>query len=139
MNRVELDRLIQFAAKLKTSAETTLAWRNLQMAKAWAGEYLAYTALSPSPYEVVGDVKKIPPTDSVFKGEIEITDRLTAINEIRAEIEEMKKLVSEEMGEMIGSNCIFQVLVHLTEAKFWFGFELANMREAAESNRSSPA
>ena len=137
MNRVELDRLIQFAAKLKTSAETTLAWRSLQMAKAWAGEYLAYTTLSPSPYAVVDDVKKIPPTDSVFKGEIEIADRLMAINKIRAEIEEMKKLVSEEILEMretVGLNCITQVLVHLTEAKFWFGFELANLRDAANAS-----
>jgi len=130
MNRVELDRLIQFAAKLKTSAETTLAWRSLQMAKAWAGEYLAYTTLNPSPYAVVDDVKKIPPTDSVFKGEIEITDRLAAINQIRAEIEEMKKDTFDHIDDSPGAPCVIQVLVHLTEAKFWFGFELANMRDA---------
>lgn len=129
MNRVELDRLIQFAAKLKTSAETTLAWRSLQMAKAWAGEYLAYTTLKPSPYAVVDDVKKIPPTDSVFTGQIEIADRLLAINQIRAEIEEMKKEARQDAGP--GQMCMDQILIHLTEAKFWFGFELANMRESA--------
>jgi len=48
--RIQVDALIQIANENKTSAETTLAWRELQLAKAWLGKLLGDVSKTPSPY-----------------------------------------------------------------------------------------
>lgn len=48
--RIQVDALIQIANENKTSAETTLAWRELQLAKSWLGKLLGDVSKTPSPY-----------------------------------------------------------------------------------------
>jgi len=63
--RVQTDALIQIANENKTSAETTLAWRELQLAKAWLGKLLGDVSKTPSPYPQVSKPEFIPPTTEV--------------------------------------------------------------------------
>lgn len=63
--RIQVDALIQIANEDKTSAETTLAWRELQLAKAWLGKLLGDVSKTPSPYPQVSKPEFIPPTTEV--------------------------------------------------------------------------
>ena len=63
--RIQVDALIQIANENKTSAETTLAWRELQLAKAWLGKLLGDVSKTPSPYPQVSKPEFIPPTTEV--------------------------------------------------------------------------
>lgn len=63
--RIQVDALIQIADANKTSAETTLAWRELLLAKAWLGKLLGDVAKTPSPYPQVSKPEFIPPTTEV--------------------------------------------------------------------------
>ncbi len=65
--RIQIDALIQIANDHKTSAETTLAWRELQLAKAWLGKLLGDVSKTPSPYPQVSKPEFIPPTTEVAK------------------------------------------------------------------------
>ena len=40
--RREIDSYMQLAEKVKQSGESTLAWRNLQLAKGWLGKALGF-------------------------------------------------------------------------------------------------
>lgn len=63
--RIQVDALIQIAKENKTSAETTLAWRELQLAKSWLGKLLGDVAKTPSPYPQVSKPEFIPATTEV--------------------------------------------------------------------------
>ena len=63
--RIQVDALIQIAKENKTSAETTLAWRELQLAKAWLGKLLGDVAKTPTPYVQVNKTELIPVTTEV--------------------------------------------------------------------------
>jgi len=134
-SRIECDALIQTAVSLKTTAETTLAWRSLQMGKAWLGKVKAVFG-ETNPYSPVYDAKDIPPTAEVYVGEQHLTnDKLANINSIRERIESLitkfepytKHLGANDLGKKE----IDYSLKHLAEAKMWYGFELSNMRDFA--------
>lgn len=134
-SRIECDALIQTAVSLKTTAETTLAWRSLQMGKAWLGKVKAAFG-KPNPYSPVSDAKNIPPTAEIYVGEQNLTnDKLANINSIRERIESLIikfEPYTKFMGSSdLGKKEIDYSLKHLEEAKMWYGFELSNMRDLA--------
>lgn len=134
-SRIECDALIQTAVTLKTTAETTLAWRSLQMGKAWLGKVKAAFGKT-NPYTPASDAKLIPPTAQVYEGEIyPPKGKLEGINDIRAKIESLiskfEPYVKHTSDRDLGKKEIDYALKHLAEAKMWYGFELSNMRDNA--------
>jgi len=131
--RLKTDYLIQFAEKIKNSAEKTLAFRELQMAKSWLG-FVKAKAGEVSPYVPVKDKKDIPPTAEVWGGLIEISGSdLDNVNLIRAKIETVIFEVEElhlELKEWEHSAVFFPCFERLKQAQFWYGFELANIRNS---------
>lgn len=134
--RKRLDALIQNGKAIKRSAETTLAWRSLQMAKAWLGKALGYQG-NATPYKAVSTAAEIPPTADVATEAFPLTsDHLANVNAMRgaiqSEIESIEGLMPTEPRQR---HCYQKSLDHLVEAKMWYGFELAELREA-EQQRS---
>lgn len=158
--RVQVDALIQIAEKEKVSAETTLAWRSLQMAKSWLGKLLGDVNKTSSPYIVTSDPSKIVPTQDVAQIEnppkwstLDMCNSQRAV--IETTIEEFRDLwyapnlqmLIEEHNEQVGFPTEEQdvkrvqeegiythydyfnlIQNHLQEARFWYGFEIANLR-----------
>jgi hypothetical protein len=125
--RIETDRLIQNAVICEKSAETTLAWRSLQMAKSWLGK-LKVELGSGTPYVVVSDVKNIPKTVEVYQGDLQLSDdNLFNINLMREEIQKLHTDISN--SEINTHTMTSYALQHLSEARFWYGFELQNLRK----------
>ncbi len=158
--RVQVDALIQIAKENKTSAETTLAWRELQLAKAWLGKLLGDVSKTPSPYTVTSDPQYIVPTTEVaelapytFTSSLDmcnsqrniIEDTITAFEDMYlapnlsqlvqfhndsfgngANIDEIKEIEKKK----IYLNYTYYNLVreHLQQSRFWYGFEIANLR-----------
>jgi len=136
-SRLKCDELIQTASLsgLKSSAETTLAWRSLQMGKAWLGKVKAAFG-ETNPYTPAQDAKDIPKTAEYYEGELNLSgDKLKDINFMRSEIENLIvsfKPYSDNLGDRdLGKKEIDYALKHLTEAKMWYGFELSNIRDLA--------
>jgi len=131
--RLKIDYLIQFAEKIKNSAEKTLAFRELQMAKSWAG-FIKGKAGEISPYIPAKEEKDIPPTAEVWGGLVEIgSANLDNVNLMRAKIDEVVSEVEQlhlELKEWEYSTLFFPCFEHIVRAKFWYGFELANIRNA---------
>lgn len=131
--RLKMDYLIQFAEKIKNSPEKTLAFRELQMAKSWAG-FIKGKAGEISPYIPAKDEKDIPPTAEVWGGLVEIgSANLDNVNLMRAKIDEVVSEVEQlhlELKEWEYSTLFFPCFEHIVRAKFWYGFELANIRNA---------
>jgi len=131
--RLRIDYLIQFAEKIKNSAEKTLAFRELQMAKSWAG-FIKGKAGETSPYIPAKDEKDIPPTAEVWGGLVEIGGSdLDNVNLIRAKIETVILEVEQlhlELKEWEHSAVFFPCFERLKQAQFWYGFELANIRNS---------
>jgi len=132
--RLNIDYLIQFADAIRTSSEKTLAFRELQMAKCWAG-FIKAKFGETSPYIAVKDAKDIPPTAEVWSGEIEISSsNLDNVNLIREKIEAAISQVEKlhfELKEWAYSSAFFRCFECLKQAQFWYGFELANIRNLA--------
>lgn len=130
--RKRLDALIQNGKTIKCSAETTLAWRSLQMAKGWLGKALGYQG-TPTPYKVVDSVDKIPPTADVATETFTLTDdHLGNVNamrdQIQSEIESIEGLMPTEPRQR---HCYQKSLDFLTEAGMQYGFEIQELREKA--------
>ncbi len=167
--RIQVDALIQIANDHKTSAETTLAWRELQLTKAWLGKLLGDISKSPSPYIITNKPEEIVPTQ-----EVAVVEKapqwsvLEMCNSQRAVIEttiqdiydswpsveiaigeynyalEKKYEDTDERGNKgmsknnfekyckekvsLGRDYINVVTEHLHQARFWYGFEIANLR-----------
>jgi len=167
--RIQVDALIQIAKENKTSAETTLAWRELQLAKAWLGKLLGDVSKTPSPYIVTDKPEEIVPTQ-----EVAVVDKapqwsvLDMCNSQRAVIEttiqdiydswpsieiamgnynyELEKKYGETFEDgnkgmskdnyekyckekiVLGKDYVEIVTTHLHQARFWYGFEIANLR-----------
>jgi len=167
--RIQVDALIQIAKENKTSAETTLAWRELQLAKAWLGKLLGDVSKTPSPYIVTEKPEEIVPTQ-----EVAVVDKapqwsvLDMCNSQRAVIEttiqdiydswpsieiamgnynyELEKKYGETFEDgnkgmskdnyekyckekiVLGKDYVEIVTTHLHQARFWYGFEIANLR-----------
>ena len=132
--RLKIDYLIQFADAIRTSPEKTLAFRELQMAKSWAG-FIKAKAGEISPYTPAKDAKDIPPTAEVWGGLVEISSyNLDNVNLMRAKIEEIIFEVEQlhlELKHWEHSTVFFPCFERLKQAQFWYGFELANIRNTA--------
>ena len=160
--RVQVDALIQIANEHKTSAETTLAWRELQLAKSWLGKLLGDVSKLPSPYTVTNKPEEIVPTQEIAVVEkapqwsvLEMCNSQRAVIETTiAEFEDMylapnlsqliqfyndsfgygtnSKEIQEINEKKIYYNYDYWNLVrnHLQQARFWYGFEIANLRTA---------
>lgn len=158
--RVQVDALIQIAEKEKTSAETTLAWRSLQMAKSWLGKLLGDVAKTPTPYTQTSKVESIPATTEVaslapyrFESILDmcnsqrniIEDTIEAFRDLwyAPNLEMLIGIHNDEVGfpkneqdikrvqdEGIYTHYDYFNLIqnHLQEARFWYGFEIANLR-----------
>lgn len=125
--RKRIDFLIGCALLVKTSAETTLAWRSLQMAKAWLGKALAAMGQA-TPYTVADSPGKIPPTADTYEGELpETLGGLEGINYMRQKISEINLVFPQEEEQ---KRCYQKAADYLEEARMWYGFELANLRES---------
>ena len=145
--RKRLDALIQNGKTIKRSAETTSAWRSLQMSKAWLGKAASYQGngsivdtakvLDAEPYLPASTADGIPPTSNVSTEAPPLADdHLANVNimrdQIQSEIESIEGLMPTEPRQR---HCYQKSLDHLVEAKMWYGFELAELREA-EQQRS---
>lgn len=132
--RLKIDYLIQFADAIRTSPEKTLAFRELQMAKSWAG-FIKAKAGEISPYIPAKDEKDIPPTAEVWGGLVEISSyNLDNVNLMRAKIEQVISEVEQlhlELKHWEHSTVFFPCFERLKQAQFWYGFELANIRNLA--------
>lgn len=127
--RYKADSLIQNALVCKKTAETTLAWRSLQMAKSWLGKYKGELG-AQTPYVVVQNVKDIPKTAEVFEGEMIVSDGgLQDVNTMRQEIGSFIEAIKYTIPDANATIAILNVVNHLSEARFWYGFELQSMRE----------
>lgn len=125
--RKRIDFLIMCAVAAKASAETTLAWRSLQMAKAWLGKALAAMGQT-TPYTVADSPDKIPPTADTSEETVpEWADHLGAVNWMRQKISEIHLVFPQEEEQ---KRCYQKAADYLEEAKMWYGFELANLRES---------
>lgn len=140
--RLEADLLMQKAELNKQSAETTLAFRSLQMAKSWMGKIKGSLG-AESPYKVVSEEKEIPKTAEVNQEEVYVGgNHLDNINQIRQEIKDLHLKVGQVYcqnvflkDELYLHGDIYKytsrIKQHLSEARFWYGFELARIREKA--------
>lgn len=142
--RKRLDALIQNGKAIKCSAETTLAWRSLQMAKAWLGKALGYQG-NASPYTVAEKISEIPPTADVADVPLFVMceatgcpDHLSSVNQMRdriqSEIESIEGVMPTEERQR---HCYQNCLDHLVEARMWYGFELQELREMALESRNA--
>lgn len=167
--RVQVDALIQIANENKTSAETTLAWRELQLAKSWLGKLLGDVSKSPSPYIVTNKPEEIVPTQEVAVVEkapewsvldmcnsqravIETTIQNIydswfgiecAVGEYNHRLEKKYEDIDEKGNKgmlkedfekyckekiVLGKDYVDIVTTHLHQARFWYGFEITNLR-----------
>lgn len=135
--RVELDVILQTMNPRRKSAEITLSYRSLQLARAWYGEILVKNKWV-NKYPVAEEVCDIPETsDQSGITPNKEYNELDWINETRAEIENMlgqlesldQHIVQYDFTSHIQT---YQVVKHLTEARMWLGFHLGQMRENAE-------
>ena len=135
--RIKADALIQNALACKKSPETTLAWRSLQMAKSWLGKLKGELG-SDTPYAVVSQVKDIPPTAEVYQGELQVSSggHLADVNLMRQKIQELHDEISTNtnFNGRVTACIAFQ---HLAGARFWYGFELQNLRENANKETAN--
>lgn len=127
-----LHYLIRQAQVIILSAETTLAMRSLQMARAWSGKYLEYSG-EKTPYVPSDSVPGIPDTADTSAMDLEYTNHsLAAINYMRAEIQEVIDEISDPgpaIENSLQSKARSKCIEHLTEARFWYGYELERMKE----------
>jgi len=142
--RVAIDGLMANAEANKRSAETTLAWRSLQMGKSWLGKALGELK-QPNPYPASNTAKDIPPTADTAKEATIIIGKddnawTQYLNEQRLKLDGVigsPVFYSYHSFEMhsSGADVTKYTLAlqnssrHLAEAKFWLGFELGIVRE----------
>jgi hypothetical protein len=159
--RINADMLIQLAAQQKTSANKTAAWRSLQLAKAWLGvlkgEMGAENPYTPPfianknygngdgerAYLPNPDPLAIPPTNDVYCGDM--SNHKTSIvwlYYMRESIDILMRSVKDCLTtntnlelELLGR----KALAYLQEASFYYGFELADMRDAAVAQAAQEA
>ena len=129
--RIRIDALIQAAKIAICSAETTLAYRELQLAKAWLGKSLGYLG-NATPYPAVDSIAQIPATTEVSEAPFQLPgDPHQNANALRDEIESVIGAVgANEPFELRQKLCFNKCWEHLTEAKFWYGYEIGRIRNA---------
>ena len=133
-SRLKADELMQTAEFIESTADTTLAWRSLQMGKAWLGKVKAAFG-EQNPYTPANEAKDIPKTAEKYEGELNVSgDKLQNINFMRSEIQALIDTFSPNSlmtDKYLGKKEIEYALKHFAEAKMWYGFELSNMRDNA--------
>lgn len=166
--RVQVDALIQIANENKTSAETTLAWRELQLAKSWLGKLLGDVAKTSSPYIGAKTPDSVPRQDIAqlapykFEGSFDMCNSQRNIIEttiqdiynsqfsIECAISEYNHMLEKKYEDIdekgnkgmlkedfekyckekivLGKDYVEIITTHLHQARFWYGFEIANLR-----------
>ena len=142
--RVEADMLIQLGFQLnrKHQSQNNIdAIRSLKMTKCWLGKIKSVLGCI-TPYIEVTDKKKIPKTTQVFQEDLPvIVSRLNAVNELRRKIAEFASKASKlKIHENLATRFSLQDTVqfeafknntsrNLAEARFFYGFELAGIRD----------
>ena len=133
--RVDIDYIITQLEEHKKSAESTLALRSCQMAKAWLGKVLEKLG-EESPYKVVSNPSEIPPTaDKAVLTNIYTTNYIEGYLHLVNQLRDAISLVIKDLAQpsihnsFVTGNLVEYSFMHLTEARFWLGFELANIRE----------
>lgn len=119
--RVDADTLCKHAKSMKTSPEMTLAWRSLQMGRSWLGKF-------KGELRQVKTVDKIPPTvdvSNVSERDGVHIEKLDFVNKMRNEIKSMVLAIDK----LPQTPFVINASKHFSEARFWYGFELANMRQ----------
>jgi len=146
--RVEADLLIQLSYQLNTrfaSQDNKDATRSLKMGKSWLGK-LKGSLGNLTPYVVVENEKQIPKTAEVFQGKLQpIKNRLDAVNSQRDKIRSLTEELSafgaykeisnilDLQGSLEFSTFKRNASNHFTEARFFYGFDLATIRESFDS------
>lgn len=120
----------------QNSKEINKAVDSLYLAKAWLGKMLGSKAVM-SPYRNDGKrkvVSDIEDTAERFSGTIEIKEDQTHIERVDAIRQEIK-LLSGDFNSTVRidqemSKCLYagNVRQHLSEARFWLGFELERIK-----------
>lgn len=137
--RLMIDRLITYAETYKYSGYTTLALCSLQLAKSRLGLVLRDFG-QMAPYKVVSEATEIPPTTDVFEQPdqeeptYDTSDndgRLFFLNEQREGIAN----AIEDCGNIPLTKDVSQCILELENARFWYGFALGELRDAAQTER----
>ncbi len=129
-------RQTRYRYEYESSKETKKAYNSLLLGKAWLGELLRVLG-EDDPYKNTKEVKKVADTvnkDNIPEGfctaeEYSAKSHIEKVDWIRNKINEVAKLIPSK-AIMIQSQHSFK---HLTEARFWLGFELQRVREENEN------
>lgn len=140
--REKVDFVMETAETNKASGESTLAWRSLQMGKAWLGKALESLGTSPNPYPASDTAKGIPPTADVNKAkDIPLAPKdpdgyTQYLNKTRVEVQDLINQVAYFKNSNSNSfnEAIANSFNHLTEAKLWFGYELGRVKESVSQS-----
>lgn len=147
--RIQVDALIQIADENKTSAETTLAWRELQLAKAWLGKLLVNVDKATVPYPQVSKSELIPtPTDTAqlapykFDGLLDMCN--SQRNIIENTIQDFEDLyyapnleqVLQLYNNNLGNGIDLEEVKAIADKKIWLHYDYFNLiRECLQQAR----
>lgn len=141
--RVKADMIIQNLNANKQSAEYTLAWRSMQMAKAWLGQVKGTLSIGEN-YKVSDTVEGIPPTQDTFNELGEETNLPEGIDSTLFLCNQDRDLIQGFLDDLVNTELNYDpsevsseklsiqmtfALKCATEARMWLGFVLNNLRE----------
>ena len=126
-----IDALIQAAKTAICSDETFFAYWELRLAKAWLGKFPGLLG-DVNLYPPADSLDSIPPTVDVSESQFQLPgDPHQNANALRDEIESVIGAVQANMPtESRQHQCFMKCWEHLTEAKFWYGYEIGRIRDA---------
>jgi len=132
--RVEIDSLINNAGANNKGAWTYEALKSLMMGKSWLGRALG--ALNEAnPYPASETASGIPPTadtsETFVLAPADADGYTRYLNLQRKDIQDVVDNLEMLDAKMSAAIYVELSIQHLTEAKFWYGFELAEIREKA--------
>lgn len=98
------------------------------MGRAWLGKYKGALGVE-NPYPKADQVDRIPPTADVSNVSrndgASVPSKLDWVNDIRQEL----KLLVNAIDRLPTTQYSINASKHFSEARFWYGFELGNMRD----------
>lgn len=141
--RVHCDSLVYLLEnEIVKSAETTKATNSLKMARAWMGKLLGLLG-EESPYKNDGKrhtVSDIEPTAdvSVTSNSLTHLNQVERVDWLRQELAGLQHdydvmCTAADTHDVKASTCLVSIYQHLSECRFWLGFELARIRDHAKS------
>lgn len=103
----------------------------MKLARGWTGKLKGAIAGTQSPYEVVDEVSKIPPTADTGNGKAMLSgDELTKVNWFREEIQILHDVFNAAtFKEEYAKYCQDRIIECLANAKMMFGYVLSDMRK----------